>query len=70
MDYDPVPDPHEDNPPRRRKAPEALKQLMRQYPYERRLAIFKEVFGRDPSPDSDELETFFDEYIREIYNNL
>jgi len=64
----PYGDPEEDEPPRGLKAPNALARLKRQFTYEKQLEAFREVFGRDPDTD-DELESFAEEYIRELYNS-
>jgi hypothetical protein len=64
----PFRDPEDDNPPRRRKTPRALARLRRSFTYERKRADFIETFHREPASD-DELETFFDEYTRELYNS-
>jgi hypothetical protein len=64
----PYRDPEEDNPPQRWKASEALTRLKRQFTSEKRLAAFRDVFGRDPASE-DELESFAEEYIREVYNS-
>lgn len=50
-------DSEEDEPTRRRKAPKALARMRREFPYEKRLAVFKEVFGREPASD-EELDAF------------
>ena len=63
----PYHDPEADGPPPRHKVPKALARLRRQITYEKRLSAFREVFGRDPATD-DELESFAEEYIRELYN--
>jgi hypothetical protein len=53
---------------RRRKAPSALVRLKRQFTYEKRMAAFREVYGREPGSD-EELEAFAEEYILELYNS-
>lgn len=63
----PYRDPERDEPPTERKTPRALARLQRQFTYEKRLAMFREVFGHDPVSD-DELDSFAEEYVRELYN--
>ena len=64
----PFRDPEEVNPPRRRKPPKDLARLNKQFTYEQRLDVFRQVFHREPSSD-DELESFAEGYIRELYNS-
>jgi hypothetical protein len=64
----PYRDPEKDEPTRGHKAPKVLARLKRRFTYEKRLEAFREVFGRDPGSD-DELESFAEEYIRELYNS-
>ena len=44
------------------------KQIRRASGKLKKLETFREVFGRDPDSD-DELESFAEEYIRELYNS-
>lgn len=67
-DYEPVRDPDFDNPPKRHKAPKALRKLWKLFPYESQLYAFRQVFSRDPASDQ-ELEAFAEEYIIEAYNS-
>jgi hypothetical protein len=64
----PFPDPEEASTPRHRKPPKPLARLKRKFTYERKLAAFIEVYHREPTSD-DELDTFSEEYVRELYNS-
>ena len=67
-DYEPIRDPYSDRPPRRYKAPKALRRLWKLFPYASQLYAFRQVFGREPESD-DELDRFAEEYVIEAYNN-
>lgn len=67
-DYEPVRDPHVDNPPKRYKAPKALRTLWKLFPYESQMFAFRRMMSRDPRSD-EELHEFAETYILEVYNS-
>jgi hypothetical protein len=59
--------------PRRRRGdewdePDALRKLRASLTEDRRLALFRETFDRDPA-NEDELDLFIETYTLEVYNS-
>lgn len=63
----PYRDPYDDDPPRRHKAPKALRHLRRTLTEPMAVKAFTAVFKRPPQSD-DELAGFVEEYTLEMYN--
>jgi len=64
---DPRRDPYDDEPPRRHKAPKALRHLRRTLTDEMARKAFEKVFKRPPASET-ELDTFVESYTLEMYN--
>ncbi len=63
-DFPVLPDPDDDE----FDEPAGLSQLRASFPYDRQVAAFRSVFGREPTSDA-ELDAFVEEFTREMFNS-